>query len=82
MLLVVCQDQMRFEDKNGKWFEPDSDIPSNHRKTFTKHGEWAFPVYPACRSIQGSPPTPYIFDDRCRWEDVADRFKEVYELKF
>ena len=59
------QDQMRFEDKDGKWFEPDGDIPSNHRKTFTKHGEWAFPVYPSSRSIQGSPPTPYIFDDRC-----------------
>ena len=74
------QDQMRFEDKNGKWFEPDSDIPSNHRKTFTKHGEWVFPVYPTSRSIQGSPPTPYIFDDRCKWEDICDRIKEVYSL--
>jgi len=74
------QDQMRFEDENGNWFFPDSDIPSNHRGTFKKHGEWAFPVYPASRSIQGSPPTPYIFDDRCRWEDATDRLKEVYNL--
>ena len=27
----------------------------------------------------GSVPTPYIFDDRCRWDDVADRFKEWYD---
>tara|TARA_R100000742_G_C4279642_1_gene104915 strand:+ start:1155 stop:2597 length:1443 start_codon:yes stop_codon:yes gene_type:complete len=74
------QDQMRFVDENGKWFTPSADIPSNHRGTYKKHGEWAFPVYPTSRSIQGSPPTPYIFDDRCRWEDAADRLKECYKL--
>jgi len=74
------QDQMRFEDKNGEWFNPTPDIPSNHKGTFKKHGEWAFPVYPACRSIQGSPPTPYIFDDRCKWEDATERLIEVYSL--
>ncbi len=74
------QDQMRFIDNDGKWFEPDANIPSNHRGTYKKHGEWAFPVYPTSRSIQGSPPTPYIFDDRCAWEDVTERIKEVYEL--
>ncbi len=74
------QDQMRFVDGDGNWFTPDANIPSNHRGTFKKHGEWAFPVYPTSRSIQGSPPTPYIFDDRCRWEDAADRIKECYKL--
>ena len=74
------QDQMRFIDNDGKWFEPDANVPSNHRGTYKKHGEWAFPVYPTSRSIQGSPPTPYIFDDRCAWEDVTERIKEVYEL--
>ena len=74
------QDQMRFEDEDGKWFTPTLDIPSNHRGTYKKHGEWAFPVYPTSRSIQGSPPTPYIFDDRCRWEDVTERLIEVYNL--
>ena len=75
------QDQMRFIDNDGKWFEPDANVPSNHRGTYKKHGEWAFPVYPTSRSIQGSPPTPYIFDDRCAWEDVTERIKEVYELE-
>ena len=74
------QDQMRFVDEHGKWFEPSADIPSNHRGTYKEHGEWVFPVYPTSRSIQGSPQTPYIFDDRCSWEDVCDRIKEVYEL--
>ena len=32
------------------------------------------------RSIQGSPQTPYIFDDRCTWEDACERIKEVYSL--
>ena len=74
------QDQMRFVDDKGKWFEPTPEIPSNHRGTYKEHGEWAFPVYPTSRSIQGSPPTPYIFDDRCRWEDAADRYLEIYNL--
>ena len=74
------QDQMRFVDENGEWFTPSPDVPSNHRGTYKEHGEWAFPVYPTSRSIQGSPPTPYIYDDRCAWEDVVERLKEVYNL--
>lgn len=74
------QDQMRFVDENDEWFTPSADIPSNHRGTYKEHGEWAFPVYPTSRSIQGSPQTPYIFDDRCRWEDACDRIKETYHL--
>jgi hypothetical protein len=74
------QDQMRFEDDNGDWIDFSSDFPSNHRGTYKKHGEWAFPVYPSSRSMQGSIPTPYIFDDRCRWEDATDRIKEIYDL--
>jgi glycosyltransferase involved in cell wall biosynthesis len=74
------QDQMRFEDDEGNWFTPSRKIPSNHRKTFTKHGEWAFPVYPSSRSVQGSPPTPYIFDDRCKWEDAVEQMKILYKM--
>ena len=74
------QDQMRFEDDKGKWFTPSPEIPSNHRKTFTKHGEWVFPCYPTSRSIQGSPATPYIFDDRCRWEDATEHLVCLYNM--
>ena len=74
------QDQMRFEDENGKWFIPSSEVPSNNTGKYKKHGEWAFPCYPTSRSLQGSPVTPYIWDDRCKPEDAADRIKEVYDL--
>lgn len=65
------QDQMRFEDEEGKWIEFKYDFPSNHTGVYTKHGLWAIPVYPSNRSIQGSVPTPYIFDDRTAFEDIA-----------
>ena len=74
------QDQMRFVDENENWFTPTPELPSNHTGKYKKHGEWAFPVYPTSRSIQGSPVTPYIWDDRCKPEDAADRIKEVYNL--
>jgi glycosyltransferase involved in cell wall biosynthesis len=74
------QDQMRFEFEDGTWIDFDANFPSNHRGTYKKHGKWAFPVYPSNISIVGSPPTPYIFDDRCRWEDAAERLTEVFNL--
>ena len=74
------QDQMRFTDNEGKWFTPDAKIPSNHRKTYTEHGEWAFPVFPTNISIVGSVPTPYIFDDRCDARDAAEQLLNVYNL--
>jgi len=74
------QDQMRFEDENGNWFTPTADLPSNHNGTLKKHGNWVLPVYPTSRSIQGSPTTPYIYDDRCRWEDATARIKEIYYM--
>ena len=73
------QDQMRFS-VNGKWIDFSADFPSNHNGTIKEHGEWAFPVYPTNRSIQGSPMTPYIWDDRCNAEDAAEQIKAVYNL--
>jgi glycosyltransferase involved in cell wall biosynthesis len=72
------QDQMGFEDENGDWYTPTPEIPSNHTGRYTKHGQWAFPVYPTNRSIQGSPTTPYIFDDRCKSEDATEHLVELY----
>jgi glycosyltransferase involved in cell wall biosynthesis len=73
------QDQMRFS-KKGKWIDFDDKFPSNHTGTIKEHGEWAFPVYPTNRSIQGSPLTPYIWDDRCNAEDAAEQIRNVYNL--
>jgi glycosyltransferase involved in cell wall biosynthesis len=82
------QDQMRFEYdmdegpgvKKGEWIDFDEDFPSNHLGTYKKHGEWAFPVFPTSRSLQGSPQTPYIWDDRCTSEDAAAQIRKVYDL--
>jgi glycosyltransferase involved in cell wall biosynthesis len=74
------QDQMRFEDENGNWFVPSADIPSNHTGKYKKCGEWAFPVFPNNRSLNGSPLTPYIWDDRCTAEDAAEQIMNVYNL--
>jgi len=71
------QDQMRFS-KDNKWIDFSSDFPSNHRGTIKEHGEWAEPVFPSNISVAGSPPTPYIFDDRCSPEDAAQALTKVY----
>ena len=43
-------------------------------------GEWAKPVWPSNRSLQGSIPTPYIFDDRASFEDFAEVIKQWYDM--
>jgi len=75
------QDQMRFVDDNGKWFTPSNEISSNHMARYQKCGEWAFPVFPSNRSIQGSVQTPFIFDDRVLPEDLAETLREVISVK-
>ena len=72
------QDQMRFEDEDGNWIDFSSDFPSNHRGTYKKCGKWAIPVFPSNRSLAGSIPTPYIFDDRCTPDDAADAMLKMY----
>ena len=74
------QDQMRFVDEDGNWYTPDADIPSNHTGRYKEHGEWAFPVYPTNRSLQGSVPTPYIWDDRCKPEDASEQIMKLYNM--
>jgi glycosyltransferase involved in cell wall biosynthesis len=74
------QDQMGFEDEFGNWYTPSPEIPSNHTGRYKNHGVWAFPVFPTNRSIQGSPKTPYIWDDRCNAEDAAVQIAKVYDL--
>ena len=80
------QDQCGFKLKGKHVTHEDYDeIESFHDDRKWKdnpdltHGEWVKPVWPSNRSLQGSVPTPYIFDDRCRWDDVADRLKEWYD---
>jgi len=74
------QDQMRFEDENGEWIKFDKNFCSNHFGTYKKCGEWAIPVFPSNSSLVGSPPTPYIWDDRLDFRDLAKALKECFDL--
>jgi glycosyltransferase involved in cell wall biosynthesis len=70
------QDQCGFTDDAGKWIRFDGKFTTNHTGRYKLHGRWAKPVFPTNRSLQGSPQTPYIFDDRCSFEDVANAIYE------
>jgi glycosyltransferase involved in cell wall biosynthesis len=74
------QDQMRFEDEKGEWIKFDENFCSNHFGTYKKCGEWAIPVFPSNRSLVGSPPTPYIWDDRVDFRDLANALRECFDL--
>jgi glycosyltransferase involved in cell wall biosynthesis len=46
----------------------------------TPHGVWVKPIWPSAININGSPLTPYIYDDRVNDEEVADAINEMYLL--
>jgi glycosyltransferase involved in cell wall biosynthesis len=73
------QDQCGFVDENDEWIRFDGEFATNHNGKYKLHGVWAKPVFPSNRSLQGSPQTPYIFDDRVRFEDVADAIAYWYD---
>ena len=74
------QDQCGFKNEKGEYLiaEDYVELKSNHRGTYKEHGEWVKPVFPSNISLCGSPLTPYIFDDRCRYEDAGDALLEWY----
>ena len=74
------QDQCGFEDENGEWIRFNGEFSTNHTCKYRKHGTWVKPVFPSNRSLQGSPQTPYIFDDRAQFEEVADAIMYWYSM--
>ena len=77
------QDQCGFKKEDGSYLTVDDyndEFQSNHRGKYRECGEWAFPVFPSNISLQGSPPTPYIFDDRPSYEDAAEGLKHFYDM--
>ena len=59
-----------------KSFHDDRKWKDNEDLTW---GNWVKPVWPSNRSLAGSIPTPYIFDDRCRFDDAGYALKEWYD---
>tara|TARA_B100000131_G_C18117739_1_gene611844 strand:+ start:1487 stop:2962 length:1476 start_codon:yes stop_codon:yes gene_type:complete len=78
------QDYCGFKKEDGSYLTVDDytlEWGSNHDGRYKDHGEWAFPVWPTSRSIQGSIPTPYISDDRPDWQDVAIQIKKAWSMR-
>jgi glycosyltransferase involved in cell wall biosynthesis len=79
------QDQCGFK-LDGKYLTVEDyvEIGSLHdwRKWESKleWGEWVRPVWSRSRSLAGSVPTPYIWDDRVDLEEVAIAMVEMYQL--
>ena len=78
------QDQCGFiNPETNDYFTADDyvKIHTLHRKDewgHIKHGEWVKPVWPSNISLQGSVPTPYIFDDRADFREVGSALYEWY----
>jgi glycosyltransferase involved in cell wall biosynthesis len=78
------QDQCGFiNPKTGKYFTDDDyiEVKTLHRKedwSELQHGEWVKPVWPSNISLQGSVPTPYIFDDRADYREIGNALYEWY----
>jgi glycosyltransferase involved in cell wall biosynthesis len=72
------------QDQCGFNFTADDyiSIGSLHHRDKSKHlvleGEWVVPVWPAAINLNGSVPTPYIFDDRVNDDEVANAIATVY----
>ena len=77
------QDQCGFKKEDGSYLTVDDytdEFQSNHRGRYKEHGDWVYPVFPSSLSLQGSPPTPYIFDDRPTYDDAAEGIKHFYDM--
>ena len=76
------QDQMGFKNEEGEYLTVEdfsAEWPSNSDGKYKTHGEWAFPVWPV-HTLQGSPPTPYIYDSIVKIQDIRDRMVETFNL--
>lgn len=71
------QDQCGFiNPSTGMLFTPEEyiDVKTLHDRfewDELDHGKWVKPVWPSNISLQGSVPTPYIFDDRADYKEVG-----------
>jgi len=76
------QDQCGFKKEDGSYLTAEDyvELQSNHRGAYKEHGEWVKPVFPSNISLCGSPLTPYIFDDRCQYEDAGECLLEWYKV--
>lgn len=76
------QDQCGFKKPNGEYItEKDfnDEFQTNATGMYKNHGPWCTPIFPKLRTLQGSVPTPYIFDDMADYLDAAEAIMDWYE---
>jgi glycosyltransferase involved in cell wall biosynthesis len=69
------QDQCGFDYTADDYIK----IKTLHKTKDAVPGSWVVPVWPAAINLNGSPLTPYIFDDRVNDDDVAEAIYTVYK---
>jgi len=77
------QDQCGFVDERGNLLTErhyKGSWKSNHTGKYLVHGKWCTPIWPKAITLQGSIPTPYIFDDIVDYRDLVEPFKFWYSL--
>jgi len=72
------QDQCGFEYSPNDYIKIGSLHDRKNLKDTPKHGEWVVPVWPSAINVNGSIPTPYIFEDRVNNHEVADAIMKIY----
>ena len=73
------QDQCGFDYTADDYIE----VGTLHNKEVhgnINHGDWVEPVWSSAINLNGSVPTPYIFDDRVNDNDVANAIMKMYKL--
>lgn len=73
------QDQMGFDYSADNYITFGS-LHNRRIHGSTIHGEWVIPVWPSAINLNGSVPTPFIFDDRVNDEEVAKAIGRMYEM--
>lgn len=77
------QDQCGFKQSGVEFSADDYEqIGSLHRRNEWEdkvtYGDWCVPVWSSAINLNGSPVTPYIFDDRVNDDEVAEAILKVY----
>jgi putative NADPH-quinone reductase len=73
------QDQCGFEYSADDYIS----VGTLHNKkvhSSISHGEWVEPIWSSAINLNGSVPTPYIFDDRVNDDDVANVIMKMYKI--
>lgn len=79
------QDQCGFREKGSGKLLMEEDyvevgsLHDRYKKNTHVWGDWVKPIWPV-RSTTGSVPTPYIFDDRVDYIDVAPLIRDWYVM--